>query len=113
MSLFTNVIVTTLYTCLYSQVSLLQHEITFTCVFIRSFSPGPSHVTIFISEKPHAHIVRWSFGHQVPVEVFTLPFMTEPTFFIYFSHPGNTTWHFSIDVQVSDSEKHTMITPRV
>ncbi|GFR83105.1 endoplasmic reticulum metallopeptidase 1-like [Elysia marginata] len=68
---------------------------------------GPSHVTIFISEKPKAHIVRWSFGHHIPVEVFTLSSMTETTFFIYYSHSGNTTWQFSMDIQVEGNKKLT------
>lgn len=68
---------------------------------------GPTHVTIFISERPQAHIIKWSFGHFIPVEVFTLPFMTETTYFVYYSHSGNTTWNFNIDVHVEGKKKLT------
>ncbi|XP_035827663.1 endoplasmic reticulum metallopeptidase 1 [Aplysia californica] len=63
---------------------------------------GPSHVTIFISELPKVKVTEWTFGEKVPVEVHTIPPIHGPTFFIYYSHAGppNTTWHFSLDVQV-------------
>ena len=65
---------------------------------------GPSHTTIFIEELPNVNVTSWTFGEKVPVEIFTVPSIHNPTFFIYFSHAGADNWDFSIDVETSNDK---------
>ncbi|BFZ17005.1 hypothetical protein BsWGS_20044 [Bradybaena similaris] len=67
---------------------------------------GPSHVTIFISGFPLVRVKNWTCGQEFPVEVFTVPYIKYPTYFIYYSHgwSDNTTWEFSINVEVEGNK---------
>ncbi|KAH9523534.1 Endoplasmic reticulum metallopeptidase 1 [Bulinus truncatus] len=85
------------------QVELTDRVVLNNSMIRLNFSmSGPSHVTVFISELQKAKIKYWDFGHNVPVEAVTLPFMRYTTYFIYYSHdgPDNTTWKFSMDLHL-------------
>ncbi|CAG5124823.1 unnamed protein product, partial [Candidula unifasciata] len=67
---------------------------------------GPSHVTIFISGFPLVKLKNWTCGQDFPVEIFTVPYIKEPTYFVYYSHagPDNATWAFSLNVEVEGNK---------
>ncbi|XP_076462443.1 endoplasmic reticulum metallopeptidase 1-like [Babylonia areolata] len=63
---------------------------------------GPDHMTIYISPVRDVHVVRWSFGHEEPVFINTLPTLDEEgrdTHFVYYSYGSRPTepWAFHIE----------------